>query len=200
VFDPSKSKNWKALSGYTWLSNTPTRAVRLELSVSGQAVEIAMRVSSSFIADTAKNGPLGRGSSSLNTGEIPRSVSSLSSPVFTADLMYHAPGMLTLFSFLRSALLTEMYSGTYDFGFIDSLKYTGTITYITIDSSSGNWGFTGSGYAVGSSSFVSYSIDAGYVYIYSSHSPFLHNISPVLTPEHRFCSFRTLSLRPTESS
>jgi Eukaryotic aspartyl protease len=90
-----------------------------------------------------------------------------------------------------------MYSGTYDFGFIDSLKYTGTITYITIDSSSGNWGFTGSGYAVGSSSFVSYSIDAGYIYIYSSHSPFLHNISPVLTPEHRFCSFRTLSLRRT---
>jgi hypothetical protein len=97
VFDPSKSKNWKALRGYTWLSNTPTRAVRLELSVSGQAVEIATRVSSSFIADTANNVLLGLGSSSLNTGEIPRSVSSLNSPVFTVDLKYHAPGTLTPF-------------------------------------------------------------------------------------------------------
>jgi Eukaryotic aspartyl protease len=50
--------------------------------------------------------------------------------------------------------------GTYDFGTIDSSKYTGTITYIDVDTANGFWEFTGSGYAVGSGSFVSSSIDA----------------------------------------
>jgi hypothetical protein len=53
--------------------------------------------------------------------------------------------------------------GTYDFGTIDSSKYTGTITYIDVDTDNGFWEFTGSGYAVGSGSFISSSIDAMYV-------------------------------------
>ena len=53
--------------------------------------------------------------------------------------------------------------GTYDFGTIDSSKYTGTITYIDVDTANGFWEFTGSGYAVGGGSFVSSSIDAMYV-------------------------------------
>ena len=50
--------------------------------------------------------------------------------------------------------------GTYDFGFIDSSKYTGAITYVPVTTRQGFWEFTGSGYAVGSGSFVSSSIDA----------------------------------------
>ena len=51
-------------------------------------------------------------------------------------------------------LLVPMTSGT-----IDSSKYTGSITYIDVDDSQGFWEFTGSGYAVGSGSFKSTSID-----------------------------------------
>jgi aspergillopepsin I len=129
LFDPSKSKNWKALSGYSWnitygdksgaSGTVGTDVVAVGgTSVSGQAVEIATQVSSQFVSDTANNGLLGLAFSSLNTGEIlsPRSVfwranrftvtpkaqktffdtakSSLSFPVFTADLKYHAAGML----------------------------------------------------------------------------------------------------------
>jgi aspergillopepsin I len=48
------------------------------------------------------------------------------------SLKYHAPG-------------------TYDFGFIDSSKHTGQITYTDVDNSQGFWMFTADGYAVGNS-------------------------------------------------
>jgi len=64
----------------------------------------------------------------------------LDSNVFTADLKKGAPG-------------------TYDFGYIDNSKYTGSITYAAVDTSNGFWEFTGSGYAVGSGSFQQTSID-----------------------------------------
>jgi hypothetical protein len=50
--------------------------------------------------------------------------------------------------------------GSYDFGFIDSSKYTGSIAYTDIDTSNGFWEFTGTGYAIGTASFESSSIDA----------------------------------------
>jgi Eukaryotic aspartyl protease len=49
--------------------------------------------------------------------------------------------------------------GTYDFGIIDSGKYTGSITYVSVNST-GYWEFTGAGYAVGNGTFNSVSIDA----------------------------------------
>lgn len=68
--------------------------------------------------------------------------SSLSDPLFTVDLKKNAPG-------------------SYNFGFIDDSKYTGTITYVPVDSSRGFWEFTSEGYSVGSSrSFKSVSIEA----------------------------------------
>ena len=56
---------------------------------------------------------------------------SLAEPVFAATLKHNEPG-------------------TYDFGFIDSAKYTGDLTYADVDSSQGFWQFTVDGYAVGS--------------------------------------------------
>lgn len=56
--------------------------------------------------------------------------SSLSSPLFAVSLKYHAPG-------------------TYDFGFIDSSKYTGSIAWAKVDSSRGYWGFQTTGYKIG---------------------------------------------------
>ena len=68
--------------------------------------------------------------------------STLSTPLFTVDLRKNAPG-------------------SYNFGFIDNSKYTGSITYVPVDSSRGFWEFTGKGYLVGSNgSFKSVSIDA----------------------------------------
>lgn len=42
--------------------------------------------------------------------------------------------------------------------YIDSSKYTGDITYVTVDSSAGFWGFTADGYSIGSGNSTSGSI------------------------------------------
>lgn len=67
--------------------------------------------------------------------------SSLSAPLFTVDLKKGSPG-------------------TYNFGYIDNTKYTGDIAYVAVDNSRGFWEFTASGFAVGSGSLSSTSIDA----------------------------------------
>ncbi|KZP18683.1 aspartic protease PEP1 [Athelia psychrophila] len=158
VYNSASSSTWKAKSGYTWdisygdgsgaSGTVGTDTVTIGgVTVTGQAVEIATKVSSSFVSDTANDGLVGLAFSSINTVSptaqktfYDNAKSSLSKGVFTADLKYHA-------------------AGTYDFGVIDSSKYTGSITYVDVDSSQGFWGFTGTGYAVGSGSFKSSSID-----------------------------------------
>jgi aspergillopepsin I len=118
------------------------------VTVSGQAVEAATSVSSEFTSDTDNDGLVGLAFSSINTVEpqqqntfFDNAIANLPSPVFTADLKYHA-------------------AGSYDFGFIDSSKYTGSITYVNVQTGNGFWEFTGNGYAVGSGAFTSSSIDA----------------------------------------
>lgn len=64
----------------------------------------------------------------------------LTSPLFTCDLKKGQPG-------------------SYDFGYIDASKHTGSISYINVKTSRGFWEFTGTGYGVGTGSFVSTSID-----------------------------------------
>lgn len=61
--------------------------------------------------------------------------STLSAPLFTADLKKGKPG-------------------SYDFGFIDDSKYTGNITYVPVDTSQGFWTFTIKGYAIGGEIFI----------------------------------------------
>jgi hypothetical protein len=63
----------------------------------------------------------------------------LAKPLFCVNLKYHA-------------------AGTYDFGYIDSSKYTGAITYINADASQGFWGMSASAYSVGSGASVKSSI------------------------------------------
>jgi Eukaryotic aspartyl protease len=81
LFDPSKSKNWKALSGYTWYvpyedGSSASGTVGTDVvtvggtSVTGQAVEIASKVSSLLIVDTACDGIMGLASKWLNQGDI----------------------------------------------------------------------------------------------------------------------------------
>lgn len=66
----------------------------------------------------------------------------------------------TLAQSLFTVNLKKGKPGTLTFGAIDTSQYTGTITYVPVKSSNGFWEITSSGYAIGSSAFVTYSIDA----------------------------------------
>lgn len=116
------------------------------VTATSQAVEAATSVSSSFSQDTDTDGLLGLAFSSINTVQPVQQKtwfdsvkSQLAKPLFAVTLKYHA-------------------AGTYDFGFIDTSKYTGAITYVDVDNSSGFWGFTASAYSVGTTT-TSGSID-----------------------------------------
>jgi len=91
-------------------------------------------VSAQFTQDTNNDGLLGLAFSSINTVKPTKQTtffdtvkSSLAKPLFAVDLKAGAPG-------------------TYDFGYIDSSKYKGSITYVPVSTANGFWEFTaGSG-------------------------------------------------------
>ncbi|ESZ98352.1 aspartate protease [Sclerotinia borealis F-4128] len=146
-YTSSKSSTYKALSGYTWsiqyadgsgasgLVGTDTVTIGAT-KVTGQAVELANKVSSTFVSDQA-DGLIGMAFSNINTVS-PRSQStffdnaqsSLNAPLFAAYLPVNA-------------------SGAYDFGYTDSSKYTGDITYAPVNSGNGFWEFPSTSYKVG---------------------------------------------------
>ena len=117
-------------------------------TVTSQAVEAAKTVSAEFQSDVDSDGLLGLAFDSINTASpnqvatfFQNAIPTLAAPLFTANLKKGKPG-------------------NYNFGYIDSSEYTGSITYTTVKTANGFWEFTGSGYAIGSGSFVSSSIDA----------------------------------------
>ena len=117
-------------------------------TVTSQAVEAAETVSPQFQSDTANDGLLGLAFDSINTASpnqvatfFQNAMPTLAAPLFTANLKKGKPG-------------------NYNFGYIDSGEYTGGITYVSVNTANGFWEFTGNGYAVGSGTFVSSSIDA----------------------------------------
>ncbi|KAJ6119971.1 hypothetical protein N7523_004251 [Penicillium sp. IBT 18751x] len=106
----------------------------------GQAVEAASKISQQFVNDKNNDGLLGLAFSSINTVKPQAQTtffdtvkSQLDSPLFAVTLKHNAPG-------------------TYDFGFLDKSKYTGSITYTDVDSSQGFWMFTADGHKIGSTS------------------------------------------------
>ncbi|KAH8645751.1 aspartic peptidase domain-containing protein [Xylariales sp. PMI_506] len=146
IYTPTDSTSAALSSGSTWdisygdgssssgVVYTDTVTVG-GVTFASQAVEAAKTVSSSFTSDSNSDGLLGLAFSTINTVS-PNSVntffanvqSNLTESLFTADLKYEAPG-------------------TYNFGWIDTSLYTGTIAYTDVDSSSGYWGFTATGYS-----------------------------------------------------
>ncbi|KAI9893297.1 MAG: Type I transmembrane sorting receptor [Vezdaea aestivalis] len=159
VYNPSQSSTFRRLNGYTWKiqygdgsyasGDVGTDMVSIGgASVAGQAVELATTVSDQFSSPQSINsdGLLGLRFSNINTVRPVKQKTffdnvkpSLAAQVFTADLKRGTPG-------------------SYDFGFIDSRKYTGAIAYTPVDSSQGFWQFTSSGYAIGTGSIRSLTI------------------------------------------
>ena len=158
IYNPAKSSTSKVSNGETWKisygdgssasGNVYTDVVNVGgTSVTGQVVELAQTISSEFAQDQS-DGLLGLAFSSINTVKpnqaktfFANAESSLDSPLFTANLKKGQPG-------------------SYNFGYIDSSEYTGEITYTAVDNSQGFWGFTTSGYTIGSGSPVRQSISA----------------------------------------
>ncbi|KAG9568584.1 aspartic endopeptidase Pep1, partial [Aureobasidium melanogenum] len=113
------------------------------VTATSQAVEAATSVSSGLTSHTDSDGILGLAMSSLNTVSPNKQTTffdtvrpHLAKQVFTADLKKGAPG-------------------SYGFGYIDSTKYTGSITYVNLNSNNGFWQFNAGGYAIGTSAKVS---------------------------------------------
>jgi len=147
IYDPSKSSTSNQLQGSTWSitygdkssssGNVYTDTVSVgQTTFANQAVELAEQVSTQFQQDVGNDGLLGLGFSKINTVKPQPQLtffdnvkSSLSSPLFTADLQKGKPG-------------------TYSFGSIDDSAHTGQITYVPVDNSRGFWGFTADSYSV----------------------------------------------------
>ncbi|RYC57510.1 hypothetical protein CHU98_g8699 [Xylaria longipes] len=159
LYNPSKSHTSRLMPNATWgilygdWSTSGgivyTDIVKVgRLSVASQAVESAQNVSAAFTRRSNVDGLLGLAFGSINSVTPTQQKTwfdnikgSLDYPLFAVD--FKAGGV----------------PGTYDFGFIDSAKYTGPIHYAPVNASQGYWEFTSSGYAVGSDSFVPTSID-----------------------------------------
>jgi len=120
------------------------------ITVTGQGVEVATGVSTSFVSDTADDGILGLAMSDLNTVrptpvltpfDNMKNQGSLASNVFTVTLKHDAPG-------------------SFDFGFIDTSKFTGSLTTIPVNTRNGFWEVSGTSFSVGSGAARSLALDA----------------------------------------
>jgi hypothetical protein len=147
-FDPSKSNTFQALQGGSWSiqygdGSMASGTVGFDTVTIGgvtaqkQAVELAQKVSSTFVQDRNSDGLIGLAFSSINQVQPQQQktffdnvMPNLEKPVFTADLEKDA-------------------SGTYEFGTIDSSKYSGQISYTPVDNSQGFWQITSDSYTVG---------------------------------------------------
>ncbi|KAH8658154.1 aspartic peptidase domain-containing protein [Xylariales sp. PMI_506] len=153
VYKPTSSSTSTKLTGYTWSisygdgssasGDVYTDVVNIGgVSFATQAVEAASKISTEFTEDSNNDGLVGLGFSTINTVSpkaqktfFDNVKASLAAPLFAADLKHDTPG-------------------TYDFGYIDTTKYTGTLSYTTADSSEGYWGFTAASYAVGTTAYA----------------------------------------------
>ena len=131
--------------------DTPAQTVRdtvtiASLTVTGQTVQFT---APGTVGTGDSDGILGLAFSTPNTAP-----GSLNSKTFFENI---AP---TLTQSLFTVNLKKGAPGTLTFGAIDGSQYTGSITYVPVNSANGFWEFTSGGYAIGSSAFVTTSIDA----------------------------------------
>ncbi|KAI4725999.1 acid protease [Aureobasidium sp. EXF-10728] len=152
AFDPSKSSSYQKLDGYSFSlsygdGSGASGVVGCDTvdiggaSVTRQAIELATSVSSAFVSDADSDGLVGLAFSSLNSVSpkpqktfFDNIMSELAQPVFTASLDLDG-------------------SGTYEFGTIDSSKFTGDLAFTPINADSGFWQFDSNCYSVGGQTF-----------------------------------------------
>lgn len=147
IYDPTASKTFALMQGASFeisygdgsgaAGNVGTDTVNLGgATVTAQAIELATAVSQSFVQDTNNNGLLGLAFSSINTVQPQQQktffdnvMSSLAEPLFTADLRAQAVG-------------------AYEFGTVDTSKFTGAMTWVPVNNTQGFWQFTSESFAI----------------------------------------------------
>ncbi|KAK6007624.1 hypothetical protein QM012_004438 [Aureobasidium pullulans] len=152
AFNPSKSSTYKELDGYSFSLSygdgsgaagvVGTDTVDIGgATVTRQAIELATSVSSAFVSDADSDGLVGLAFSTLNSvSPTPQKtffdniMSELAQPVFTASLDLDG-------------------SGTYEFGTIDSSKFTGDLEFTPVNAASGFWQFDSSCYSIGGKTY-----------------------------------------------
>lgn len=147
TFDQTKSRTFKPMQGATFQisygdGSAAAGGVGMDMiDVGGamtlQAIEVADKVTSSFLEDQNNSGLMGLAFSNLNTVKPQKQKTffenikaSLPMPLFTADLRKGS-------------------AGTYEFGRIDSSKFTGDLTWIPVNTTMGFWQFSSTSFAVG---------------------------------------------------
>lgn len=125
------------------------------VTAQGQAVEAASKLSQSFVSDTDNDGLMGLAFSSINTGKLSQYF--LYNSNRTNNKIVKPNSQKTFFDTVKDDLdegvfavaLKHQQPGSYDFGYTDKSKYTGSLTYTDVDNSQGFWMFTAQGYSVG---------------------------------------------------
>ncbi|EFW99274.1 extracellular aspartic proteinase [Grosmannia clavigera kw1407] len=148
LFDPTKSSTFSSVKGATFLvsygdgsevaGNVGTDTVNVGgATVTKQAIELATAVSASFISDTSSDGLMGLAFSVLNQVKPTQQKTffdnvkaDLAEPLFAADLRHNA-------------------AGSYEFGAIDSSKFSGALSNVAINTTQGFWQFSSASFAVG---------------------------------------------------
>ncbi|KAH0345640.1 acid protease, partial [Aureobasidium melanogenum] len=152
AFNPSKSSSYQELQGYSFSLSygdgsgaagvVGTDTVDIGgATVTRQAIELATSVSSAFVSDADSDGLVGLAFSNLNSvSPTPQKtffdniMSELAQPVFTACLDLDG-------------------SGTYEFGTIDSSKFTGDLEFTPVNAASGFWQFDSNCYSIGGKTY-----------------------------------------------
>ncbi|KAI1497190.1 aspartic peptidase domain-containing protein [Biscogniauxia marginata] len=159
VWEIGQSSTAQLVSGASWAisygdgsssgGNVYTDVVSIGgVTVESQAVESARNVSQSFTQRPDTDGLVGLAFSAINTVQpaqqktfFDNAMNELASPLFTANLKASEPG-------------------NYNFGFIDTSEFSGAITYVPVNTSSGFWQFTSSGFSVGGGAATSLAHEA----------------------------------------
>lgn len=125
------------------------------VTAQSQAVEAASQISQQFTQDPNNDGLLGLAFSSINTGMV--ATKDKKKGFLLTRTPVKPQAQTTFFDTVKEDLDSPLFAvtlkhgapGSYDFGFVDQSKYTGSLTYADVDNSQGFWMFTASGYAIG---------------------------------------------------
>ena len=149
AFNPSRSPSFKHLDGATFnisygdssyasgLVGTDTVQIGEGAKVENQAIGLPTNISGTYTKDTAMNGMVGLGFSSISTFKPEKQktffenvAGSLDEPVMTARLSGDK-------------------GSEYEFGTVNSTKYQGKMVNVSVDTSNGFWQFESAKFSVG---------------------------------------------------